>query len=63
MKNTTFNKLVLGGSIAIAIILMLASCVFVAWKPEASEPCCEEEVCEEEPLPPLSPFDLISEEE
>ena len=63
MKDNTYGKLVLGGSFIFAIIIMLASCVFVAWKPEASEPCCEEEVCEEEPLPPLSPFDLISEEE
>jgi len=64
MKNTTFNKLMLGGSFTVAIIIMLASCVFVAWKPEQTKPCCEEEVCEEEEaLPPLSPFDLISEEE
>ena len=62
MKDNTFGKLVLGGSFIFAIIIMLASCVFVAWKPEVSEPCCVEEVCEEEPLPPLSPFDLISEE-
>ena len=63
MKNISYNKLMLGGSFAVAIIIMLASCVFVAWKPEQPAPCCEEEVCEEEPLPPLSPFDLISEEE
>jgi hypothetical protein len=63
MKNISYNKLMLGGSFAVAIIIMLASCVFVAWKPEQTKPCCEEEVCEEEPLPPLSPFDLISEEE
>ena len=63
MKNVSYNKLMLGGSFAVAIIIMLASCVFVAWKPEQPKPCCEEEVCEEEPLPPLSPFDLISEEE
>jgi hypothetical protein len=62
MKNISYNKLMLGGSFAVAIIIMLASCVFVAWKPEQTKPCCEEEVCEE-PLPPLSPFDLISEEE
>ncbi len=63
MKDSTFGKLMLGGSFIFAIIIMLASCVFVAWKPEQPKPCCEEEVCEEEPLPPLSPFDLISEEE
>ena len=62
MKTTTFNKLVLGGSIAIAISLMLASCVFVAWKPEQHFTSPEEEVAEEETLPPLTPFDLISEE-
>ena len=63
MKDNKFGKLVLGGSFIFAIIIMLASCVFVAWKPtEQAAPCCEEEVCEEE-LPPLSPFDLISEEE
>ena len=62
MKTTTFNKLVLGGSIAIAISLMLASCVFVAWKPVHHFHPSEEEECEEETLPPLSPFDLISEE-
>ncbi len=65
MRENTFGKLVLGGSFIFAIIIMLASCVFVAWKPtEQAAPCCEEEVCEEEEaLPPLSPFDLISEEE
>jgi hypothetical protein len=62
MKNVSYNKLMLGGSFAVAIIIMLASCVFVAWKPEQTKPCCDEAVCEEEPLPPLSPFDLISEE-
>ncbi len=63
MKDNTFGKLMLGGSFVVAIIIMLASCVFVAWKPEQPAPCCEEEVCEEEEaLPPLSPFDLISEE-
>jgi|TARA_R100000995_G_C3482340_1_gene124727 hypothetical protein len=63
MKDNTFGKLMLGGSCVVAIIIMLASCVFVAWKPEQPAPCCEEEVCEEEEaLPPLSPFDLISEE-
>ena len=63
MKNTTFNKLALAGAVIAAIVLMLSSCVFVAWKPtEQPAPCCEEEGCEEEPLPPLSPFDLISEE-
>ena len=58
MKNISYNKLMLGGSFAVAIIIMLASCVFVAWKPEQPVPCCEEE----EALPPLTPFDLISEE-
>ena len=65
MKNISYNKLMLGGSFAVAIIIMLASCVFVrVLKPtEQAAPCCGEEMCEEEPLPPLSPFDLISEEE
>ena len=40
------------------VALMFTSCVFVAWKPEQPVPCCEEE----EALPPLTPFDLISEE-
>ena len=46
MKDNTFGKLVLGGSFVVAIILMLASCVFVAWKPEQPVTCCGEEVCD-----------------
>ena len=45
------------------VVLMFSSCVYVAWKPKQPATCCEEEVCEEEPLPPAPPFDLISEEE
>ena len=68
MKDNTYGKLVLGGSFIFAIIIMLASCVVVTWKPvhnstSSEEEVCEEEVCAEETLPPLSPFDLISEEE
>tara|TARA_R110002020_G_scaffold396884_2_gene607032 strand:- start:622 stop:825 length:204 start_codon:yes stop_codon:yes gene_type:complete len=63
IREKQFGPLVIGLSVIVAIILMSLSCVFVAWKPEQPKPCCEEEVCEEEPLPPLSPFDLISEEE
>jgi len=62
MKNTTFNKLALAGAVIAAIVLMLSSCVFVAWKPEQHFTSPEEEVAEEETLPPLTPFDLISEE-
>ena len=65
MKDNTFGKLVLGGSFIIAIIVMLASCIVVTWKPVHNSTSPEEEVeevCEEETLPPLSPFDLISEE-
>jgi hypothetical protein len=62
MKDNTFGKLMLGGSFIFAIIIMLASCVFVAWKPEQHFTSPEEEVAEEETLPPLTPFDLISEE-
>ena len=43
--------------------LMFTSCVYVAWKPVHNFTSPEEEVCEEETLPPLTPFDLISEEE
>ena len=43
--------------------LMFTSCVVVAWKPVQTFTSPEEEVAEEEEaLPPLTPFDLISEE-
>tara|TARA_R110001583_G_scaffold70210_1_gene198796 strand:- start:54 stop:338 length:285 start_codon:yes stop_codon:yes gene_type:complete len=45
MKDNTFGTLVLGGSFVVAIIIMLASCVFVTWKPEQPAPCCGEEEC------------------
>ena len=57
MKNNTFGKLVLGGSFVVAIIIMLASCVFVAWKPEQPAPfdlISEEEVGCVLPLPESS---------
>ena len=43
---------------AIALFVMMASCIFVAGTHthDHAEECTEE-------LPPLSPFDLISEEE
>tara|TARA_R110002012_G_scaffold320568_1_gene544567 strand:- start:849 stop:1031 length:183 start_codon:yes stop_codon:yes gene_type:complete len=44
------------------VVLMFSSCVFVAWKPVQTFTSPEEEVSEEETLPPLTPFDLISEE-
>ena len=55
MKDNTFGKLVLGGSFIFAIIIMLASCVFVTWKPvhhshSSEEEVCEEEVCEEKAM-------------
>ena len=43
------------------VVLMFMSCVVVAWKPVQTFTSPEEDV-EEEVLPPLSPFDLISEE-
>ncbi len=63
MSDSTYNKFVLACSFVTALIIMvLSSCVVVAWKPVQTFTSPEEEVCEEE-LPPLSPFDLISEEE
>jgi hypothetical protein len=45
------------------VVLMFTSCVVVAWKPVQTFTSPEEEVAEEEEaLPPLTPFDLISEE-
>jgi hypothetical protein len=58
-SNYKFNIGCLIGTFLFAAVLLMSSCVSYT-KYEA--PCCEEEVCEEE-LPPLSPFDLISEEE
>ena len=53
--------------IAVTIAAIAGSCIFIRVVEDKAgvrkpAPCCEEEVCEE-PLPPLSPFDLISEEE
>jgi len=64
MSDSTYNKFVLACSFVTAlIIVMLSSCVVVAWKPVQTFTSPEEEVAEEEEaLPPLSPFDLISEE-
>ena len=45
------------------VFLMFTSCIVVTWKPVHNSTSSEEEVEEEETLPPLSPFDLISEEE
>jgi hypothetical protein len=63
-SNYKFNIGCLIGTFLFAAVLLMSSCVSYT-KYEA--PCCEEEVCEEEvceeELPPLSPFDLISEEE
>ena len=44
MKDNTFGTLVLGGSFVVAIIIMLASCVFIAGV-EKPAPCCGEEEC------------------
>jgi len=43
---------------AVALVVMLASCIFVA----GTHSHDHTDECKEE-LPPLSPFDLISEEE
>ncbi len=57
-SNYKFNIGVLIGAFLFAALLLCSSCIFVrVVKPtEQPAPCCEEE------LPPLSPFDLISEE-
>ena len=63
MSDSTYNKFVLACSFVTALIIMvLSSCVVVAWKPVQTFTSPEEEVSEEETLPPLTPFDLISEE-
>ena len=60
-SNYKFNIGVLIGTFLFAALLLCSSCVtYVKYHPPC--PVSEEEVCEEE-LPPLSPFDLISEEE
>ena len=61
IREKQFGPLVIGLSLIIAIILIALACSSPPTVNTA--PCCEEEVCEEEEtLPPLSPFDLISEE-
>ena len=56
IREKDYGKLVIGLSIIVAIILIALACSSPPTVNTA--PCCEEE----ETLPPLSPFDLISEE-
>jgi hypothetical protein len=57
MSDSTYNKFVLACSFVTALIIMvLSSCVFVAWKPVHNFTSSEEEVSEEENTPSLDPF-------
>ena len=58
-----FIRVALGVAFVGIVFLMFTSCIVVTWKPVHNSTSSEEDVTEEETLPPLTPFDLISEEE